>query len=697
MAGNTTVVYDLLVKTSGTNELQRLEAEVTKFSRATVDAQKAASTMRAPVAQLGNTFASFKGQLGNASYQIQDIAVQLAAGTSPARALAQQLPQLLSGFGTLGIVAGTAAAVIIPLAAALFDTGEKVKSLSQVSGEIKDSFGNWKAATTELQAELEKLRTKSVDTGAAIRQSLVGDVRLAKDQLLGSFKELTSSVGNEFKQFQGVFQNTESVLKRLSPTIMSSLSGFTKLGREMRATTPEAKALVNTLAGFENLGASRSELEGIATATEKVNRAAKSKDPLAYAQALTELKNQTQALLEKLGVAPGIIESIVGPLNDAAAAARNLAGGVDVARVAMNNFLVTFAKYQSAGKEMSSSYGFNFTPTIQGIETTTAKMERYGAVHKQMQADVSSFWTQANAGAQANARQLIQQNLPAADRLKSKIAELEQVRRTLGLNATAAETKALDTAIADLNRQLGELASEGGGGGGGKGGGGGGTMGRAAKAAKALGDNAKGAVAGIKDATDATKEWAQGLQSIAQNALSGITDALFAVAEGSKSMKEAMSDMLKSILKQVMDLIVQMLILKPLMTLLGGPAGGLLSGGGGLVSKSAFNVAPLSLPSPSSLVPKAPTLGNYSGFSMSPAALTSVRSSAISVGSGAPVMVQQPITINNNSDAVVRTRQDQTGTIIDIAIDAVADQITRGGGKIDHAMQRAFGARRVGY
>jgi len=47
---------------------------------------------------------NFQYNLRNVGYQVQDFSVQMAAGTSATQALAQQLPQLLSGFGTMGVV-----------------------------------------------------------------------------------------------------------------------------------------------------------------------------------------------------------------------------------------------------------------------------------------------------------------------------------------------------------------------------------------------------------------------------------------------------------------------------------------------------------------------------------------------------------------------------------------------------------------
>jgi hypothetical protein len=77
--------------------------------------------------------------LQNFGFQVQDFAVQVGAGTSASQALAQQLPQLLSGFGLLGIALGTASAIAIPLGSALLGVKEKAESFDAVLGNMNAS------------------------------------------------------------------------------------------------------------------------------------------------------------------------------------------------------------------------------------------------------------------------------------------------------------------------------------------------------------------------------------------------------------------------------------------------------------------------------------------------------------------------------------------------------------------------------
>lgn len=87
--------------------------------------QRVANETERASASVSRSTGQLRSQVQNASYQFQDIAVQIAGGTSATRALSQQLPQLLSAFGVWGAIGGTVLAVMIPLAAAVFNLGDK--------------------------------------------------------------------------------------------------------------------------------------------------------------------------------------------------------------------------------------------------------------------------------------------------------------------------------------------------------------------------------------------------------------------------------------------------------------------------------------------------------------------------------------------------------------------------------------------
>ena len=87
---------------------------------------------------LGGVSARTGQQLQNAGYQVSDFFVQIAGGTAPTRALAQQMPQLLQGLGLIGVAASVLVAAL-PSLWALFSSGaEDSKAL-----ESRPLTGAW--------------------------------------------------------------------------------------------------------------------------------------------------------------------------------------------------------------------------------------------------------------------------------------------------------------------------------------------------------------------------------------------------------------------------------------------------------------------------------------------------------------------------------------------------------------------------
>lgn len=141
---------------------KRYEAAVADLDRAldlgTISAQEHADTLRqvrtaygvaeggadqmgGGLSRLGNLSNGAKAQVQNFGFQVQDVAVQIAGGTDAGRALSQQLPQLLSGFGLVGMAAGTLAAVGLPLVTAWFGSGEDAaRSFDTALGEVENSL-----------------------------------------------------------------------------------------------------------------------------------------------------------------------------------------------------------------------------------------------------------------------------------------------------------------------------------------------------------------------------------------------------------------------------------------------------------------------------------------------------------------------------------------------------------------------------
>jgi|GEM_PF-4942918 len=135
------------------------EAAQVRIERSAAAAAAAATKITQAGVQMGTGWR-------NVGYQVQDVAVQIGAGTSAMVSLGQQAPQLLSGFGPWGILLGTISAIAFPLAGALFKMGDaaesagdkaddaapKLKKLQEAAGEIAA-----RKSAAELQEWLDAL------------------------------------------------------------------------------------------------------------------------------------------------------------------------------------------------------------------------------------------------------------------------------------------------------------------------------------------------------------------------------------------------------------------------------------------------------------------------------------------------------------------------------------------------------------
>ena len=121
--------------------LPRIEVEVTAD---TADAEAGLQRVGNRATQLGGDLrraqrstASFQRGIQNAAFQVGDFAVQVGSGTRASVALAQQLPQLLGGFGALGAVLGAAVAIGAPLVRVMSDLNTEGRDMTEVFGTLQ--------------------------------------------------------------------------------------------------------------------------------------------------------------------------------------------------------------------------------------------------------------------------------------------------------------------------------------------------------------------------------------------------------------------------------------------------------------------------------------------------------------------------------------------------------------------------------
>lgn len=176
----------------------------------------------------GRSTSNFGMQAQNAAFQVGDFATQIASGQSATRALAQQLPQLLGGFGLFGAAVGAAVAVGGALIPVLTDIGDETKDANDATKNYADSLD----AANKL---IERLNNNGKTRIERLRQE-------AKEALKGA---------------RATVQANEARLEELRLQNEQDLFGA---GRRQRTRREEAEAAEELAASQERLADLRERL-----------------------------------------------------------------------------------------------------------------------------------------------------------------------------------------------------------------------------------------------------------------------------------------------------------------------------------------------------------------------------------------------------------------------------------------------------
>lgn len=215
-----------------------------------------------------------QGAAQNFSYQIQDIAVQLAGGQSPFLIAAQQIPQMLVGMGAAAAGIGALVAILGGLAMAFGTSVKKIDLFDKAIESIQASITLAAGGVSEYTEQMKVLAGLS-ETMAKIKiASLIGEQKQAyKDgssalqeytqnvfgfvRGFGSFEEKVSKItgkklgkegfdeaANAVKDFR--FQVTSFSLQQTEDSVDSLETSLKRLAGSGATSTAEGRALIET-------------------------------------------------------------------------------------------------------------------------------------------------------------------------------------------------------------------------------------------------------------------------------------------------------------------------------------------------------------------------------------------------------------------------------------------------------------------
>ena len=171
-------------------EVNEATTQITRVGTAAQTAQGKAGGLTGAFGKLGNVTGQTRARIQNASFQISDIAVQLQGGAKASTAFAQQLPQLLGGFGALGAVLGVVAGVGIPaLALAFGSLGGSVQTMEQRLEALKAKTDEMNAVNDILKMSVYELRDAYGEAADRVRAFALVQAELAAAQAASRMSE----------------------------------------------------------------------------------------------------------------------------------------------------------------------------------------------------------------------------------------------------------------------------------------------------------------------------------------------------------------------------------------------------------------------------------------------------------------------------------------------------------------------------
>lgn len=320
------------------------------------NAEKAAIRLSGATRQAGGGLSSFGSSavniaggtnrmshaVTNASFQVQDFAVQLASGQSAMMAFAQQFPQLMGslGFsgkaGLYGALIGTAAAIGVTLYQALNDTGAAADGFKKSIDALEDQVSSFRQATETALLPLDQLYEKFGSASPVLQQALADLAAIEKvkayEAIDATSKSMVALVG-----YAGQW-NAEA------NRINQSFLGFTVNSEEARIAAynfnTELQRMASAQDPVDKLRAAvslRDQLDKATGGYSKMNAEQKTmREGLSKVIVQLEMMgvrvDGTASAFEKVRInaaaAQGPISGLVGITNSLADAAWRAAGGI---------------------------------------------------------------------------------------------------------------------------------------------------------------------------------------------------------------------------------------------------------------------------------------------------------------------------------------------------------------------------------
>ena len=467
-------------------QLARIESRALKVQR---QAERNFVRSNQRVARSFGTMSnSARGNLQNVSYQLQDIFVQISSGQGATRALSQQLPQLLSGFGVLGSVLGLAAAAGLPLGAMLLDIGEGAET-------AEESVTALAAAVKELKSATDLATQSPADLlnqygGLADEAKQLFDItrQIAAIRAQGALDDAARGIAGELG-VAGVFGFGPDEIRDLEGTIASLKRELNDLNStpaidlsdsELAAANREIEQLEENLSNLKTVSKNVDDLADTLGVSEEAAREVvaqfaligQAKGPEEQAQAIIDLADYINGASNNLADAEEEGKALYQQLLDAAIQALELSkvdiantvtAGADAAERLKNELAAALALQNNINQQGSKVYsGRGGDPRVVGNDGYTRELG-YKTVDEIIAQDTKRTSSGGGGGSSRlpdgmrEAQHLFDSTRTEAERYAAEVERINELHRMFPEIVTA---EVRDRAIGALQQGVDGLTRE---------------------------------------------------------------------------------------------------------------------------------------------------------------------------------------------------------------------------------------------
>ncbi len=214
--------------TKADNSINAFTADTTKSSTA--------------AAKAGGAFSGFGSKAAQVGYQVQDMTVQLQAGTSAFTVIAQQVPQALGAFGPIGAIVGTVTALAAAVGGVLY---KSMQDTTQSAEALKD-------AQKLLNSTMDEGSDGALHLSDAFYQLAASNEEAARAQLNAAIAAATVKMKAAGKAANDAGEELDSFLQSMSGTTLSdAATQLNKWTNEGKSAADISKELSSSITAFD--------------------------------------------------------------------------------------------------------------------------------------------------------------------------------------------------------------------------------------------------------------------------------------------------------------------------------------------------------------------------------------------------------------------------------------------------------------